>query len=401
VYTEKVDYLPGLTREEKRARLAKMSYRDFLTQIVKLSPEVLPFFQSRTHDLYCLGIEAVAAITCFDVGDDYGYGYPGFEGMDLSPPTPPDAPPEEPYIFHFPDGCASIARMLVRSLIPGSVTGKTMEDVVLAAVDYRKLDVDSSPVQLRLSSTVIRVQQQGGPASAKEVEVYYARGGQVFKVRGRTCVLACYNSMIPYLCPELPSSQKEALAYCVKTPLVYVQVALRNWTSFHKLGIHQISAPGSYFPFVSLDFPVSMGGYTFAKGPEEPIVLFMLRAPCQPGLAPRDQHRIGRIELLETEFATFERQVREQLGRMLGAGGFDPARDIAGITVNRWAHGYAFQYDPLFDPPFAENELPHVVGRKPCGRIAIANCDAGGLAFMDAAIDQAHRAVQEIKKFLA
>jgi spermidine dehydrogenase len=398
LYTEKVDYLPGLSRKQKRARLAKTSYADFLTKIVKVHEDVLPFFQTRTHDLWAVGIDAVSALDCYRSGDDYGVGYPGFCGMKLDRDSGARGEKEEPYIFHFPDGNASIARMLVRSLIPGSIPGQSMEDIVTAHADYSRLDDAGSPIRIRLNSTAVHVQHSGsGPVnSAREVEVAYMRGGKPQTVRGQACVLACYNGMIPYICPDLPQKQKAALAQGVKAPLVYTHVALRNWTSFQKLGVHQIVAPGSYHSYVALDFPVSLGQYAFPSKPDEPMVLFMLRTPCQPGTPQLDQHRAGRYELMQTPFSTFERNIRDQLARMLGSGGFDPARDIEGITVNRWAHGYAHEYNSLFDPEWAEGEQPWVVGRKHFGRIAIANSDAGASAYTDAAIDQAYRAVQEL-----
>jgi spermidine dehydrogenase len=392
VYTGKVDYLPGLSREEKIAKLSKISYADFLTNTCKVHPEALKFFQSYTHDLFAVGIDAVPAIACYMAGDDYGgVTYAGFQGMNLE-----DDEKEEPYIFHFPDGNASIARLLVRALILGSVPGNTMEDVVTARADYSRLDRDGAGVRIRLNSTVVNVKHTGA-GTAKEVEVAYVRGKKLQSVRAKQCVLACYNTMIPYLCPELPEKQREALAYLVKAPLVYTHVAIRNWTSFEKLGVRQIEAPGSYHVYTALDFPVSLGDYSFPSKPEEPMVLFMIRTPCKPGLPMRDQNRAGRAELLRTPFSTFERNVRDQLGRMLGSTGFDPARDIDGITVNRWAHGYAYSYNPLFDPDWAEEEKPWVVGRKPFGQIAIANSDAGASAYTDVAIDQAYRAVSELK----
>ena len=209
-------------------------------------------------------------------------------------------------------------------------------------------------------------------------------------------MLACYNSMIPYICPELPEKQKEALSYLVKTPLVYTHATIRNWTAFDKLGVRAIVAPGSYHPYVALDFPVSLGDYKFGSKPDEPMPLFMLRTPSKPGLPAREQNRAGRAGLLRTPFSTFERNVRDQLGRMLGPAGFDPARDIAGITVNRWAHGYAFGPNSLFDPEWAEGEQPWVRGRQLFGKIAIANSDAGASAYTDCAIDQAFRAVGEL-----
>jgi spermidine dehydrogenase len=388
LYTEKVDYLAGLSREEKRARLAKISYADFLTKICKADPAVLPFFQTYTHDLFAVGIEAISALSCYENPDDYdAYHYAGFQGLDLG-----SEEKDEPYIFHFPDGNASIARLLVRSLVAKSIPGHTMNDVVTAHCDYSRLDDPVSPVRIRLNSTVVRAQPI---AAGKEVEVSYVRGKKLYTVGGKHCVLACYNGMIPYLCPELPDGQKEALHYGVKEPFIYTHVALRNWLPFEKLGVHQILSPGSYHSFTMLDFPVSMGNYKFPSQPGEPMVLFMLRVPCKPGKSRRDQYRAGRYELLRTSFETFERNIRDQLQRMLAAGGFDAARDIAGITVNRWAHGYAYDYNSLSDPDWPAEERPCVVGRRQFGRISIANSDAAATAFTDAAIDEGFRAVQE------
>lgn len=391
VYTDKKDYLPDLNRQQKIERLRKTSYADFLTQVCKVTPDALPFFQTYTNDLFTVGIDAVPALDCYMAGDDYGaISYPGFDGLGL------EAPEREPYIFHFPDGNASIARLLVRSLVPGSIPGHTMDDVVTAIADYSRLDQSDSPVRIRLNSTVVHVNHVGPSQTASEVAIAYERGGKLQTVRAKHCVLACYNTMIPYLCPELPESQREALSYLVKMPLVYTHVAISNWTSFHKLGIHQIVSPGSYHCYTALDYPVSLGDYGFPSNPEEPMVLFMLRTPCKPGLPARAQNRAGRVQLMTTTFATFERNIREQLGSMLGSAGFDPARDIHGITVNRWAHGYAFAPNSLFDPDWKEGEEPWVVGRRRYGRITIANSDAAAAAETDAAIDQAHRAVHEI-----
>jgi len=392
VYTEKADYLHGMTREQKIATLSKISYSDYLTKHCRLIPEALPFFQTFTHDLFCVGIESVPAFLCYEAGDDYGsFTYPGFDGLGL-----PEHEKEEPYIFHFPDGNASVARLLVRSLIPEAVLGSTMEDVVTARANYAALDRAENSVKIRLNSTVVNVKHLGAKHASKEVEVSYMRGGKLNTVKGNYCVLACYNVMIPYICPELPDAQKESLSYLVKAPLVYTHVALRNWKSFANLGIHQIVAPGGYHTYTALDFPVSLGKYQFPSKPEEPAVLFMLRTPCKPGLPVRDQNRAGRTELLETPYSKFERNIREQLGRMLGGAGFDPARDIEGIIVNRWAHGYAFTPFGLDLPEWKAGQEPWVLGRQPFGRIAVANSDAGASAYTDTAIDQAFRAVGEI-----
>jgi spermidine dehydrogenase len=397
LYTAQVDYLPNLSSSQKKVLLAKTSYKDYLLKFVKVHPDAIPFLQKETYGLYGVGIEAVPA------GDLAFLGYPGFRGMDLSGPPGPGLGVEvtkqslvEPYIFHFPDGNASIARLLVRSLIPGSVPGHTMEDIVTARMDYARLDDAQSPVRIRLNSTAVHARNLDSPVKAKEVEVVYARGGEVHAVRGSACILACWNMVIPYMCPELPEKQKEALRYGVKVPLVYTNVLVRNWQSLKKLGVAGVSCPGCYFDSFTLDFPVSMGTYHFPSKPEDPCLLHLERVPCQPGLPARDQQIAGRQELLTTTFETFERNLRSQLGRALSPGGFDPARDIEAITVNRWPHGYAYEYNSLYDPDWSPDQQPCVIGRQPFGRISIANSDAEARAYTDAAINQAYRAVREV-----
>jgi spermidine dehydrogenase len=400
VYTKKKDYLAGMSLEDKAALLTKISYAEYLTKYCKVRPKALPFFQTFTHDLFCIGIEAVPAMECYKAGDDYNsFTYAGFDGLGF-----PASEKEEPYIYHFPDGNASIARLLVRALIPSAMPGNSMEDVVSTRAVYSKLDGADWPVRIRLNSTVVHVRNVAGQGTtqgvwqggAQEVQIAYMRGGKLHTVTGKDCVLACYNGMIPYICRDVPAEQRKALSYLVKMPLVYTHVALRNWEPFAKLNVHHIVAPGSYHPYTALDFPVSLGAYKFPASPAEPAVLFMLRTPCKPGLEQREQNRAGRRELLDTPFATFERNIRDQLNRMLGPAGFDAARDIEGITVNRWAHGYAFTPNPLFDPDWKEEEKPWVIGRKRVGRIAIANSDAGASAYTDVAIDQAWRAVGDL-----
>jgi spermidine dehydrogenase len=393
-----VDYLPGLNATDKKLRLAGISYRDYLRDLVKADAATLAFYQARTHAWWGVGIDAVSALDC------WAFGYPGFRGMKL----PRHSIARMGYTpagyletggsarLHFPDGNATIARLLVRSLIPDAIPGHSPEDVVTARADYSRLDRTDSAVRLRLNSTVVNARNLGGADGSREVEVTYLRDGAARTVRARGCVLACWNMMIPYLCPDLPEAQKTALHSLVKTPLVYTSVALRNWQAFSKLGICAVHAPGSYFSDLQLNARVDIGAYRSPASPDQPILLWMVRTPCKPGLTEYEQNKAGRAELLATPFSTFERNVREQLARTLGAGGFDPAQDIQAITVNRWPHGYAPEYNPLFDPELPDAQRPHILGRVRHGRITIANSDAGAAAYTDSAIDQAHRAVGEL-----
>jgi spermidine dehydrogenase len=398
IQQQKTDYLPGLGSAEKKDRLSRMSYEAFLRDLVGADPSVLKYYHTRTMGEWGVGTDAVSALDC------WGFGLPGFQGMQLSKGsirrmgyTP--AGYEDTggsFKLHFPDGNATVARLLVRDLLPRALPGKGVENAVTARADYSQLDRDRAPIRLRLNSTVARVKHVGEPATAAQVEVTYLRDGNAFTARARGVVLACYNMMIPYLCPELPASQQEALHSLVKTPLVYTTVALRNWLAFDRLKVHSVNAPGGYHTNFRLNPHVNIGTYRSVASPQDPILLHMVRTPCKAGLPEHDQNRAGRSELLTTTFETFERNIRSQLNRTLSSGGFDAARDITGITVNRWPHGYAPEYNPLFDPDVPESERPHVKGRTQFGRISIANSDAGGGAYTDSAINQAHRAVDEL-----
>jgi len=397
IETAKIDYLPALSSTEKKDRLSRISYKDFLQNVAKVDPGVVAYYQTRTNGEWGVGIDAEPALDC------WALGLPGFQGLKLEP----GAAPHMSYSaagyanggsarFHFPDGNASIARLLVRDLIPGAIPGNSAEDLVTAPVYYDRLDGQDSTVRIRLNSTVVRIRNLGEPNSAREVEVVYASGRQVFSVRGGACVLACWNMAIPYLCPDLPEAQKEALHYLVKVPLVYSSVGLRNWTAFQKLGVSSVYSPGAYWNSVRLNWAVNIGGYRSPQSPDEPILLHLSRTPCMPGLPAREQHKAGRMELLVTPFEVFERKIREQLTRTLAGGGFDAAKDIEAITVNRWPHGYGYEYNPLFDPDWKDGQEPHLIGRKKFGRITIANSDSGATAYTDVAIDQAYRAVDEL-----
>jgi spermidine dehydrogenase len=391
--------LPGLSSQQKKAKLARISYADYLLKMVKVDPQVVAMLDPEQKPLYGVGIDAVSA------QDAWGLGMPGFDGLKLAPGPGPGmgrdanrSEEAEKYFFHFPDGNSSIARLLVRSQIPEAVPGHTAEDIVTSQVRYDQLDQPGNPTRIRLNSTVVRVRHLGDPATAKEVEVSYVRNGRLYTAKASHCILACWHPVIPYLNDELPKAQIAALRSAEKVPLVYTNVALRNWQSFIKLQTSSVSAPGSYFTGYALAHRVSIGNYHCTTKPDEPIVLTMERYPCSPGLPARAQHRAGRADLYATSFETFERKIREQLARSMGAGGFDPAHDIAAITVNRWPHGYAYQYNSLWDPFWLEGgPLPCVEARKPFGRLAIANADADAYAYTDCAINQAYRAVNDLK----
>ncbi len=381
------DYMPGLTDQEKKAQLAKMSYQEFLLKVAKISPDALVVFLGE-------GARNNKRVDTLPALEAAEHGAIGFNGLGLSLPREFN---EGSFFFHFPDGNASIARLLVSRLVPDAFATKpSMESIVAAALDYSRLDQEGTGVRVRLNSTVVRVQHDAEPDLSNFVKVSYRQNDRLRTVRGKHCILACYNRLIPSLIPELPAEQKDALTYPVKVPMMYTNVLIRRWTAFQKLGVSQINAPGMYYTHVSLDPGSTVGGYSGVSSPEEPILVHMVRHPNKPGLPRKEQHRTGQKELLTTTFEQFEKEIRNQLDRILRSGGFDAANDIAAITVNRWPFGYAYTYDTLSDPDIPPEQRPHILGRRRFGRITIANSDAGAAAFTNQAIDEANRAVQEL-----
>ena len=386
LFTEERDYMPSLDPLQKADALKKMSYQTYLRDYVKISDTAISYFAGDGYR------NNKRVDTCPAYEAWQGRGLPGFAGMRIEG----IATYQSDFEAHFPDGNATIARLLVNRLVPAAVPGShDMSSIVTADVEYSKLDVGDARVRIRLNSTVVLVRHDGEVSRARRVDVIYVKDGKTCRVRGKNAILACFNNIIRFIVPDLPEEQKSALAYASKVPMQYTNVLVRNWRPWKKLGVSTISAPHGYHTYLELDYPVSLGDYRFNQSPDEPIVVRMERNPNAPGLPRKEQQRLGRLDMLNTTFKASELEVRRQLERVLGPGGFDPPNDILALTINRWPHGYAYTYDTLGDPPFAEYERPHIIGHRAFGRIAIANADSGAAAFTNEAIDQAERAVHD------
>lgn len=397
------DWLPGLSRSAKRARLAAITYDDFLTRLCGLDPQLTRFFGGRTRGYLGAGTDAASAL------DAYALGLPGFAAMSLGT-TPDEAMSpsarqaiagRDSYIYHFPDGNAGLVRALLRSLIPTALPGGGIETLVLAERDDAQLDAPAQPVRIRLRSPVLRVRHAGAAREASAVDVSYLDAqGAARTVRAKHVVLACWSRVIPHLCgDELPRRQIDALDDQVKVPLIYANVLLRGWQAFAAAGIDGFGLPGSdLFTSVNIDMPVSIGSYRFAERTDDPVLLHLSAVVLggAPGASPREQAAAGRARMAGLRFEDVERAIRSTLQRALGGFGFDAARDIEAITINRWAHGYAYEYMRPWDAYWPRGALPALTARRGWGRIAIANADAGAFAYAHGAIDQATRAVGEL-----
>lgn len=389
LFTTPKDYLQGLSSKQKRDYLAHTSYKQFLQERVKLSPLALSFFDGVSDDFMALGIDMISCELAQECA------LPGFAATNSA-----NEVFEEPYIHHFPDGNASITRLMVKKLIPHiAACGNTPEEVLLAQFDYSKLDLPKNISRIRLQSTALDVRNVAGG-----VEIVYGsmQDKKLHKIFAKKVIMANYNAMIPYIVKELQDGQKSALSQCVKTSLIYTKVLLSQWECFTKLGIHDIYAPKSFYVNTKLDYPVDMGAYKHPRDPKKPICLHLIGSPLRLNpteldttqLTARDLSRLTRHALLETPFSTLEQMTLSHLQEMLGGAGFKRS-DVLGITLNRWGHCYAYNYNSLFDTP-KQSKATIKAARKVCGNIAIANSDANWEAFLQDAIEQAMRALGDL-----
>lgn len=400
------DFWPDLSDTEKKRKLVDMTYLDFLTKVAKVHPDVVKYLFDSSSGWFAIGIDQIGA------QDAWIAGYPGLEGLGLEWT---EKPPygvgktnlsywkywnegEEPYIFHFPDGNHGIARALVRKMIPSALAGKGMEDLVTEKLDYGMLDHPDNDVRIRLNSTAVLMEHDGDPGSARRVKVAYARDGKVEQVTAGNVIYAGWHAVAPYIAPDLGEPQREALASSFKMPMIYSNVLIRNWKAFDRMKLQSVKVPGSYWGDFGLDFPVSMGEYRFSSDPAQPVLVHFGRGPAS--LVPSENPRAGAAEaravLEEKTFEDAEREMRSVMGRALADGGFDPARDIEAITVNRWPHGYAYEYMRPADKFWPEGPLPSDIASRRHGRIAFAGTDAAMSPWAHVAMDEGHRAVHEL-----
>lgn len=392
--------LRGLTAQAVRARLAGTTYRDFLLRVHGLHEAVARYLQQETQGYFGVGIDATSAL------DAWAAGLPGFQGLALGDAVDARLSPtgrqlqagKDDYIYHFPDGNAGVVRALLRALRPGLLPGQGMDSLADARLDYRALDDDAEPVRVRLRATVTGLRHLGPPARADLVELRYVDAqGRQRAVRTRQVLLACWHRAIANLTDELPAVQRRALEDQVKVPLLYGTVLLSNWRAWQRAGLHEVQAPGGFWSAASLDFPVSMGSVRFAATPDDPVLVHLAKVVVPgDGRSAREQATAGRREMVSWDFAHLEKQVVSLLTGALGAFGFDAARDLEAMTINRWAHGYSYEYMRPWDRYWPVGPLPCETARRGWGRVAIANADAGAYAYAQGAIDQATRAVQEL-----
>lgn len=389
------DYLADLSLLETWDYIKNTPYNQFLAEKVGLAEETMAITNA-----WLLILGGYTGWN-YSVLEACGGGAPGFRAIGWLGKAVSKAGlwVAEAYlspIRMFPDGNASVARLLVQKMIPDVAPGlKGTADVVTARFDYRALDQADQSTRIRLNSTAVGVREVDGD----KVQVDYVKTGTAVRVTADHCILACYNGIIPHLCPQLPEAQKAGLKYGVKIPFVYANVLLKDGKSFSKLSENFYQCPQDPFQWISSAPDVAIGDYEPPRTPEDPMLMFMMSSPMgkppAEGMHVRDVLRLARHKVYATTFDEFEQQIRDQLQSLLGQHGFNHETDIQAITVNRIPHGYAYSYSGLHDPQWEEGKAPHEVGRKQFGRISIANSDSEAKPLMNAATDAAWRAVQE------
>jgi spermidine dehydrogenase len=407
------DYLPGMTPEQKVAALRAMSYRDYMLNCAKLHPDVVPLMRG----IWCLGADMGSAWFAFF------RMRPGFNGIGVPRPAySPESPEQEASDFQLPAGNSDLARLIVRDLIPDALPAGDFAQIQTARTDYTTLDRPGQKVRIRLSSIVTQVRHIAQDRRLfdpddSECQISYLNGDQLHSVMAKNVVMACHNNIVPYLIPELPEDQKTALHDSVRAVNQVTSVLFRNWEAFARLKLSGVDFPYTFYGSMGLSPQRYLGALTPSRDPSEPMIISfntgsnsgilsneaMVAALTNgnspaPGTYVDDQFRIVRAALIQTPFETFERAVRTQAANALAGSGFDPARDILAITVNRWGHGFTTGRDSLFQQDRDTKVSPTILAKQKFGRISICNSDAGAVSTCATAMDEAFRAVRDLEQ---
>jgi spermidine dehydrogenase len=298
----------------------------------------------------------------------------------------------------FPGGNTTIARLIVKTLIPAAFAGDANPDAVTRnSVSFTALDRPDSPARIRLDSTVLHVSHEGDPTRADSLQIVYERNGQLFRARTRSAVMAGGSWTTRHLVADLPAAQSAAYSQFFRSPCIMANVAVRNWRFLARLGITGCRwFGGSIGNYIELRRMALVGDVSSQFSPNSPTVLTVKILFSYPGLSTESQGQRGRVELLATPFREYERRIRDQFSQMFSSAGFDAHRDIAAIVLNRWGHAYLSPQPGFF---FGTNGNPaprEVLRSAPFGRIAFANSDLAGAMDHRCSILEARRAVSQL-----
>jgi spermidine dehydrogenase len=297
----------------------------------------------------------------------------------------------------FPGGNTTIARLMVKSLIPAAINGPdSVEGVCCNNVNFHALDGPGGQSRIRLSSTVVAVQHDGEPNQANSVTVVYLREGKLHRVKARSVVMAGGSWTTKHIVKDLPATHRDAYAQFYRSPCMMANVAVRNWRFLYKMGMsgcRWFEGIGNYMEVCKLALT---GIESPTIGPDSPIVLALKVLYSYPGYSTEEQGNRGRAEMMRTSFREYETRIRDQFTEMFGRVGFDAQRDIAGIILNRWGHAYLSAQPGFFFGQDGKAAPREILRSAPFGRIAFANTDLAGAMDHRYSILEAKRAVGQL-----
>jgi spermidine dehydrogenase len=369
--------------EEIGPWLDAMTVKDYYERTLGLPPDITAYVDPILASIIGLGCDAISAWW------GWHFGLPGFRRSSGYTGL----------TFHcFPGGNAAIARHFVKNLIPGAIGGAArFADILHGPVDFAALDRADSPVRMRLGATVVRVEQRGAVDRIEHAVVTYFNQGEVRRLTARHVVMASGGWINRHVLPDLPASHRTAYESFHNSSVLVVNVALNNWRFLQKLGFGACLWQGGFGFACNIRRPMKVGDRPARFHPDDPTILTFYVPYFFPGVSAVEQGQLGRLELLQASFRDLERAIREQMLRLFGEAGFDPAADIAGIILNRWGHAYlnpgpGFMFGTDGREPVAD------VIRKPFGRIAIGHSELQGHQHWNGAAEEGRRAVEVLLK---
>jgi len=367
--------------KDEPAWLDSMSYADFVTQVMRLSPDVLSYF---TPIMDTLGSPQVSA-----------YFASVFPGVGHYPGRSPLSGPMADRLMSFPGGNATLLRHFVKAIFPDSIQGpRTFESIANGSVNLSTLDRPGATCRMRLRATAVRVSHEGEPYTAEKVSLIYEREGRLYRVASRSVVLAIGSWVSKHIATDLPPSYRRALDQFLYGPTLIVNVALRNWRFLDRLGFAAARWFDGFGFYSTIRQPMLVGNRLTPFHPDKPIVMTFYVPLQHPALPLAAQGPAGRGQLYATSYVEYERQIVGQMQQMFASGGFDARRDIAGIVLNRWGHAR------LSPPPgffFGKEGVqpPLEVLRQPFGRIVFGNSELSGLQSWPGAVQEGRRAITQ------
>ncbi|MBZ0154789.1 MAG: NAD(P)-binding protein [Alphaproteobacteria bacterium] len=375
-------------RKDFERWLDTMTYKEYLEEVMGLSPEVTRYADPILASSIGLGCDAISAYGARQVG------MPGFgEGKGRGGSGTGE--------WHsFPGGNDGFSRYLIKRLVPDALKGKdTFEDILNREIHFAALDRAGSRVRIRLRATAVRVEHDSVPDASKYVWVTYVKEGKAYRLKARGVVMASGSWMTRRIVKDLPAAYREAYGSFHRSPVLVVNVALARWGFLHKLGVTACRWFDGFGFSCNIRQPMAVGGPVPPPTPDRPAVLTFYVPFYYPGLSVREQGVRGRREMLSTRYSDYERMVRAQMILLFGGTGFDPKADIAGIVLNRWGHAYV-NPQPGFYFGGEGSPAPRTVVRRRFGRIAFGHSEHNGHQHWIGAVAEGRRAARQVMEIL-